>query len=186
MRFNPPPNWPTPPAGWTPPPGWQPDPSLPPPPAGWQLWVSDPSAPGQQPGSNRTPWIIGGGVAVLALVGLAVGLFFGLKSDGGSAEDQIRASVKKSVIAINAGDSDALMELACAAQKDDVNQSDWDDAAIVIKAYGAADMEVLSIDFIDENTAKAKVRYSFANDASSDEDGTINFVKESGSWKQCR
>lgn len=38
-RFNPPPNWPAPPAGWTPPYGWQPDPSWPPPPAGWELWV---------------------------------------------------------------------------------------------------------------------------------------------------
>src|SRR5579863_10003128 len=40
MRFNPPPNWPPPPAGW------QPDPSWPPEPPGWQLWVDDtPSTP---------------------------------------------------------------------------------------------------------------------------------------------
>lgn len=38
-RFNPPPNWPAPPAGWTPPPGWTPDPAWGPAPAGWQLWV---------------------------------------------------------------------------------------------------------------------------------------------------
>jgi hypothetical protein len=37
-RFNPPPNWPAPPAGWSPPPGWQPDPSWGPPPAGWPVW----------------------------------------------------------------------------------------------------------------------------------------------------
>ncbi|SRR5579884_1264883 len=42
-RFNPPPNWPQPPAGWMPPPGWQPDPSWPAPPVGWQLWVEVPS-----------------------------------------------------------------------------------------------------------------------------------------------
>jgi hypothetical protein len=41
MRFNPPPNWPPAPPGWTPPPGWQPDPSWPPIPPGWQLWVPD-------------------------------------------------------------------------------------------------------------------------------------------------
>jgi hypothetical protein len=41
MRFNPPPNWPTPPAGWSPPAGWTPDPSWPPPPPGWRLWVED-------------------------------------------------------------------------------------------------------------------------------------------------
>jgi hypothetical protein len=42
VRFNPPPNWPAPPPGWTPPTDWQPDPSWPPPPDGWQFWVEDP------------------------------------------------------------------------------------------------------------------------------------------------
>lgn len=42
-RFNPPPNWPAPPAGWTPPPEWLPDPSWGPPPEGWQLWVDEPA-----------------------------------------------------------------------------------------------------------------------------------------------
>jgi hypothetical protein len=41
MRFNPPPNWPKPPAGWAPPPGWKPDPSWPSPPDGWHLWLPD-------------------------------------------------------------------------------------------------------------------------------------------------
>ena len=41
MRFNPPPNWPQPPAGWTPPPGWEPDESWPQPPRGWPLWIED-------------------------------------------------------------------------------------------------------------------------------------------------
>jgi hypothetical protein len=41
MLFNPPPNWPPPPAGWTPPEGWQPDPTWGSPPAGWQLWVAE-------------------------------------------------------------------------------------------------------------------------------------------------
>jgi len=38
-RWNPPPNWPAPPAGWTPPPGWYPPGDWPPPPPGWQLWL---------------------------------------------------------------------------------------------------------------------------------------------------
>ncbi|MCY4632214.1 MAG: DUF4041 domain-containing protein [bacterium] len=38
--FNPPPNWPRPPDGWTPPSGWKPDPSWPPPPDGWKLWTT--------------------------------------------------------------------------------------------------------------------------------------------------
>jgi hypothetical protein len=41
MRYNPPPNWPQPPAGWTPPPGWQPDPAWGPAPHGWKLFVDD-------------------------------------------------------------------------------------------------------------------------------------------------
>lgn len=41
MRFNPPPGWPRPPAGWTPPHGWNPDPSWPAPPDGWELWLPD-------------------------------------------------------------------------------------------------------------------------------------------------
>lgn len=41
MRYNPPPGWPTPPAGWTPPPGWKPDSAWGDAPAGWELWISD-------------------------------------------------------------------------------------------------------------------------------------------------
>lgn len=41
-RFNPPPNWPAPPAGWQPPADWQPDPAWGPAPQGWQLWVDEP------------------------------------------------------------------------------------------------------------------------------------------------
>src|SRR5687768_7156911 len=44
MRFNPPPGWPQPPAGWVPPPGWNPDPSWPEPPPGWQIWLPDESS----------------------------------------------------------------------------------------------------------------------------------------------
>ena len=47
-RFNPPPNWPKPPANWEPPTGWAPDPSWGPVPEGWQLWVDD------QPGTGGT------------------------------------------------------------------------------------------------------------------------------------
>lgn len=41
LRFNPPPGWPKPPAGWLPPPGWKPDPTWPPPPPMWPLIVDD-------------------------------------------------------------------------------------------------------------------------------------------------
>ena len=42
LIFNPPPNWPAPPAGWTPTPTWRPDPAWGPVPEGWQLWVEEP------------------------------------------------------------------------------------------------------------------------------------------------
>jgi hypothetical protein len=41
MRYNPPPNWPQPPAGWTPPAGWQPDPEWGPAPDGWEVFVKE-------------------------------------------------------------------------------------------------------------------------------------------------
>lgn len=63
MRFNPPPGWPVPPAGWTPPPDWKPDPSWPAPPPGWRLWVEDAEVTDAQDGRGAS-WIMGGGVAV--------------------------------------------------------------------------------------------------------------------------
>lgn len=42
LVFNPPPNWPAPPAGWAPTPTWRPDPAWGPVPEGWQLWVEEP------------------------------------------------------------------------------------------------------------------------------------------------
>ena len=46
--FNPPPNWPKPPAGWFPPPEWRPDPAWGSPPPGWSLWL-DPEDEGASP-----------------------------------------------------------------------------------------------------------------------------------------
>lgn len=39
IRFNPPPGWPQPPAGWEPYPGWVPPAEWPPAPAAWRYWV---------------------------------------------------------------------------------------------------------------------------------------------------
>lgn len=61
MKFNPPPNWPQPPSGWTPPRGWNPDPSWPAPPDGWHLWLPDeaagpaPSDEQEEPETNVIP-----------------------------------------------------------------------------------------------------------------------------------
>jgi hypothetical protein len=74
LRYNPPANWPAPPAGWTPPAGWQPDPSWGPAPEGWSLWVED-DAPVSVASSNRS-WfarhkVISGVGAAALLIGIA-------------------------------------------------------------------------------------------------------------------
>ena len=43
-RFNPPPNWPRPPAGWVPHAGWQPNPAWGPAPPGWAFWIDEPES----------------------------------------------------------------------------------------------------------------------------------------------
>ena len=73
-RFNPPPNWPLLPEGWTPPPGWSPDPEWPPVPAGWQLWVDDESPRGRERALGKILLAVIGGVGLLlAIVGAVTG-----------------------------------------------------------------------------------------------------------------
>ncbi|ODR05071.1 hypothetical protein BHQ15_16275 [Mycolicibacillus koreensis] len=71
MRFNPPPNWPPAPPGWTPEPGWQPDPAWGPPPPGWPLWVPDTATPARR--TTTALWIgLGAAVLVVAVAITAV------------------------------------------------------------------------------------------------------------------
>src|SRR5664279_2023084 len=79
-RFNPPPNWPQPPAGWVYPVDWQPDPHWPAPPDGWPFWVDEghstppqseaPTIPIDLPlNSGAAPAVAAGGnVAPLAML----------------------------------------------------------------------------------------------------------------------
>lgn len=92
-RYNPPPNWPPPPAGWTPPPGWKPEPSWGPPPPGWQLYVDDkaPAAAAAGAGGFHVPagswvqkkrWAIPiFGLVALTLLLLGVGVLGALAGD---------------------------------------------------------------------------------------------------------
>jgi len=57
MRFNPPPGWPQPPAGWVPPPDWKPDPAWPPMPEDWQLWLPHDDTPTPPPPSAPDPLV---------------------------------------------------------------------------------------------------------------------------------
>lgn len=54
-RFNPPPQWPQPPAGWVPPVGWRPDPRWPAAPAGWPFWLDETLSTPSQPGATASP-----------------------------------------------------------------------------------------------------------------------------------
>ena len=72
-RFNPPPNWPLLPEGWTPPPGWSPDPAWPPVPAGWQLWVEDDPRGIERTLGKILLAVIGGIGLLLAIVGVVTG-----------------------------------------------------------------------------------------------------------------
>lgn len=70
-RYNPPPNWPQPPAGWTPEPGWQPDPEWGPPPEGHDLWVEDAEKPGR--GKKIALGVAGAVVLIVILANLGGG-----------------------------------------------------------------------------------------------------------------
>lgn len=89
-RYNPPPNWPAPPAGWTPPPGWQPDSSWGPAPEGWQVW-QDHVAPisalvaAAAVGSSRRPHLRPWAWPAVAGVALLTGIGIGAASAAGDA-----------------------------------------------------------------------------------------------------
>jgi len=70
VKYNPPPTWPPPPAGWTPPPGWQPDPAWGPPPEGWQLWTKVRA----NPAAWRWSFLSALAYYVLLIAALAIGL----------------------------------------------------------------------------------------------------------------
>ncbi|GAB2921008.1 hypothetical protein GCM10027047_17900 [Rhodococcus aerolatus] len=84
MRYNPPPTWPQPPAGWSPPPGWQPDPAWGPPPPGWALWVPEEGSSG---GARRSGavWAAVGVVVLLLVAGGVVGAVLLTRGSDGSS-----------------------------------------------------------------------------------------------------
>lgn len=91
MRFNPPPNWPPAPAGFTPDASWQPDPAWGPPPPGWPVWVDDtaavpadyrPAGSTGVPKSRKPLWLLLAALATaIALAGVALLVVSGRTSD---------------------------------------------------------------------------------------------------------
>jgi hypothetical protein len=68
-RFNPPPNWPDVPLGWTPPPGWQPPADWPAPPPSWQLWTVEPDRPQQRRPVHTSPPVVPSSTGSVGLFG---------------------------------------------------------------------------------------------------------------------
>ena len=123
LRFNPPPNWPAPPAGWTPPAGWQPDPSWGPVPEGWKLWVDD-AAVAAASGVKQASWFarhkVLTGVAATAVVGIvAVGA-------SGGGDDAADAASQSGAVASSTPSSGSSADDASAA-------ADADDAGAAAK-----------------------------------------------------
>lgn len=95
--FNPPPDWPVPPAGWMPPPDWRPDPTWPPMPAGWQLWVPETHsagvslAAGPATGAAAVPITASAGTTTAVPAPRKGGLFGRRRSDAVSEAEELRA-----------------------------------------------------------------------------------------------
>lgn len=186
MRFNPPPNWPPVPPGWTPPPGWFPDPSWPPPPPGWQLWITD-DAPGKKKGL-----IIGGVIgAVLLVIAIVVGIvvFTGGSDDETSAsgtttseeetsdEDQIKEVIERFEKAWNDEDFGTMEQIICAKLQEDeeFNETEFLDAR---QSSGRLNLTINEIKVRgDKATANMEQRGEEAQD--------FDFVREDDEWKMC-
>lgn len=186
MRFNPPPNWPPVPPGWTPPAGWQPDPSWPPPPQGWPLWVPE----GKSGGRNG---LILGSVGAVLLIAVAAVVTVAVtrhKPPGGpisapptstvaalSDEDQIEKVVAQFEQAWNGQEYDNLRNLMCAEMRAD-EQFSRANFADMRDGMGELDLTVTSIE-ITGNTADTVIE----NDGTDPDE--IAFSYENGQWKWC-
>lgn len=188
MRFNPPPNWPPAPPGWTPPPQWRPDPEWGPPPPGWQLWVAD-TAP-LSPPRNRTPFIVGGiAVAIVVVVGVVLTVALTSRSDSGggsgpsttvtaaSDEDQIAEKVAAFEKAWNEQDFDAMTPITCTDLHSDPEFTE-EEFLSSRQESGRLTLEVVDTDITgDKAVVSIEQQGQSAND--------FDFVREGGEWKWC-
>ena len=182
MRFNPPPNWPPAPTGWTPPPGWAPDPSWPPLPPGWPLWVPDATR-------RKTGLIIG---ALAATLFVCVGAVIAVVAVSGhsvtgtatppagtalSDEDQVRAVVDRFEKSWNEEDFDAMSEILC----EDMRNDPEFDPSIMSEMRSIAGSLTLTVAdlYVDGDAATATI----LNQGEDPDD--IDFTRENGDWKWC-
>jgi hypothetical protein len=182
MRFNPPPNWPPAPPGWTPHPGWAPDPSWPPLPPGWPLWVPDATR-------RRTGLVIGALAAtLLACAGAAIAVVSvsGHSVTGtatrpaGTAlsdEDQVRAVVDRFEQSWNEEDFDAMSEILC---EDMRNDPEFDPSIMSEMRSIAGSLTLTVVDlYVNGDAATATI----LNQGEDPDD--IDFTREDGEWKWC-
>jgi hypothetical protein len=182
MRFNPPPNWPPAPPGWTPPPGWQPDASWPPVPPGWQLWVSDPPR-------RKTGLIIAAALAATLLVVVGVVVAIAMTRDTPqvtvtpptttnelSDEQQIEDVVSRFQDAWNDEDFSGFEPIVCQEMREaeEFNESDFLQAR---QESDEMDISVTSVD-VDGDSATASVKGSGGS-------RDIPFLREADGWKWC-
>ena len=186
MRFNPPPNWPPVPPGWTPPTGWQPDPSWPPPPAGWPLWVPEGRS------RRRTGLILGAAgavalIAIAAVIGIAVtrdappmnpvAAPTTITTAASSDEDQIEEVVAQFQKAWNEREFDTLRDLMCSGMRAH-EQFSRENFVEMRDDMGQLNLTVMSIEVTGESAATV-----IENDGKDPDD--ISFSYESGQWKWC-
>lgn len=189
MRFNPPPNWPPVPPGWTPPPDWRPDPTWPPPPPGWQVWVPDGAVPAPA-GRNKTPFIIGGvAVALVAVVAIVLTVVLLSRSDSGggsgpstttttaSDEDQIADQVDAFEKAWNDEDFDAMDPVVCEELHNDPEFTE-EEFLSSRQEGGRLNLKIVESDIKGD---KAVVSIEQQGESAND----FDFVREDGEWKWC-
>lgn len=210
MRYNPPPNWPAPPPGWTPRPGWEPSPEWGPEPPGWPLWVDEPplsaatydpppayADPGyvhqpaypQQVGYGVAPpqqrrtgalWAAIIGVVAVVATVLAVLLIAGTDLLGASDEDQIRATVSAMETAYNDADPQSFRALICEDRRDEF-PTDADDMRQTLQ-FGGEITLIIDRVYVDGDRATAEVSGEILSD---DFDETWRFIREGDEWLWC-
>ena len=190
MRFNPPPNWPPAPPGWTPPPDWQPDASWPPVPPDWPLWVPEEWVP-EGSGRRKTGLVIGALVAALLIgVGVVAAIVAANRSpniavatatttteETKSDETQLRDVVQQFEQAWNDEDFDGLAKLFCEEMH---AEAEFGEPALreMREMSGRLALTITSLD-IDGDTATATI----LNEGEDPDD--IGFTREDGDWKWC-
>jgi hypothetical protein len=209
MRYNPPPNWPPAPPGWTPPPGWQPDPSWGPVPPGWSLWTDDtghvqdapveypayadapPPYPAPPPPKKKTGLILAFAavVVVLAVMGGVIAVVATRDSSGTVASSTSSTSSASS-------DEDALRAVIDEFEQT-WNDKDYDgwSALLCKKMEADSDFDEQAFDEIRE--MGGTLRLSVNSLEIDGDDATVNisqrgedpddiaFVREGGEWKWC-